>query len=715
VINAINDPELINKDLYIGNTYLIPKVTVAKQAKDLRPITCLPNMYKFLSKVVAALMYDFCEANSIISENQLGTRKRCQGAKQQAMLNKVMNQEYDNELFTSWIDIQKAYDSVRHEYMRKILERLNVPTNIVQFVARTLKLQKTNLICNKEELGRVEIHKGLLQGDSLSPLLFVLTMEPLSRQLNRCCEKVNVGGIERNHLIFVDDVKLLATTEETLVELCRHTDECLRKMKMTVNQSKSASNVNNEETFGDKLDDITGYKYLGVLEDSRNVIKEENKTILEERVIKRTSKLCQTKLNAVNLFRGINEYALSTLNYYIGLLPYEPKEFDEVDRQVRRILSEFKVTRNAANMDRMYLKRDRFGRGLTCLVEKAELMLLNFFEFLQGNVRTKALAEHEKQEASHLGLIREYLQNKYNLDEGQINPMIIAKKQEESRMEQIKTKRMHGLLFTDDDEIFDRKRSSMWLSKGNISPQQEGMLCKLQDRNLYFGGSSVKCPHCRLAPKSVEHLATHCGRMLNFDYRKRHDEVVRFLHFQFTKKYGLNKSKKLKNYKVQNVLSNERVKIKSDVPILTELRMDHYKPDLMVHDLRTKEITLVEVGITNKNILATTELTKSRKYELLANELKCIYPGTKVTIIPVVMTWDGLVTKHFARYLQQLQVNNKLLAYMQTVVLKKTCESILIDCREGQRSDWLEEEVSNQMDLLEANPTGPENNVETIN
>src|SRR5690606_1814057 len=132
----------------------------------------------------------------------------------------------------------------------------------------------------------------------------------------------------------------------------------------------------------------------------------------------------------------------------------------------------------------------------------------------------------------------------------------------------------------------------------------------------------------------------------------------------------LNNNKKLKNYKVQNVITNDRVKIKSDVPILTELRIEHNKPDLMIHDLRTKEIILIEVGITNKNILPTTELTKSRKYELLANELKCIHPGTTVTTIPVVMTWDGLVTRHFKRYMKQLQVDAKLQAYIQSVVLK---------------------------------------------
>ena len=81
----------------------------------------------------------------------------------------------------------------------------------------------------------------------------------------------------------------------------------------------------------------------------------------------------------------------------------------------------------------------------------------------------------------------------------------------------------------------------------------------------------------------------------------------------------------MKNYKVQYVLSNERVKIKLDNIQLgyahTELRLDRNKPGLTIHCIRTNEITLVEVGITNKNILVTTELIKSRKYELLANEL----------------------------------------------------------------------------------------------
>ena len=61
-------------------------------------------------------------------------------------------------------------------------------------------------------------------------------------------------------------------------------------------------------------------------------------------------------------------------------------------------------------------------------------------------------------------------------------------------------KSMHGRLFQDEDNAADVTTSSLWLLKGNITPQQEGMYTKLQDRNLYFGGNQNKIP--TLSPRS---------------------------------------------------------------------------------------------------------------------------------------------------------------------------------------------------------------------
>ena len=145
--------------------------------------------------------------------------------------------------------------------------------------------------------------------------------------------------------------------------------------------------------------------------------------------------------------------------------------------------------------------------------------------------------------------------------------------------------------------------------------------------------------------------------------------TLRCTGWKKTKKWKTTKSKKWYLIYPKN---HDQVR----QPVVTENQnIRENKPDLLIHDLKTRDITIVEVGITNKNIPPVSETTKAWKYELLANELTCIHLGTRTKQIPVVMTWDGLVTNHF----KQLGIFSRLQAYIQIVVLKRTCESI--DCR----------------------------------
>jgi len=59
----------------------------------------------------------------------------------------------------------------------------------------------------------IPIHSGLFQGDSLSPLLFITALNPISWRVSQSDHGLQLpSGRRLNHLLFVDDWKLFAAT-----------------------------------------------------------------------------------------------------------------------------------------------------------------------------------------------------------------------------------------------------------------------------------------------------------------------------------------------------------------------------------------------------------------------------------------------------------------------------------------------------------------------
>jgi len=76
-----------------------------------------------------------------------------------------------------WIDYQKAYDLVPHSWILETL-RMGVAEGIRTLLCRSMTKWTTNLECGGH-LASVNIQRGIFQGDSLSPLLFIICLIPL--------------------------------------------------------------------------------------------------------------------------------------------------------------------------------------------------------------------------------------------------------------------------------------------------------------------------------------------------------------------------------------------------------------------------------------------------------------------------------------------------------------------------------------------------------
>ena len=122
---------------------------------------------------------------------------------------------------TVWIDYCKAYDSVPHSWIIHCLKMFGVSANICSFMTQAMVLWHTQLICGDQYLGTVDIQCGIFQGDSFSPLLFIMCLLPLTMILRKCSNGYHLGDEHMiiNHLLYLDDLKLYGRNQREIQSL----------------------------------------------------------------------------------------------------------------------------------------------------------------------------------------------------------------------------------------------------------------------------------------------------------------------------------------------------------------------------------------------------------------------------------------------------------------------------------------------------------------
>ncbi|GIX62592.1 reverse transcriptase [Babesia caballi] len=110
-----------------GITYLFPKNDTPTNASQYRPITCMSNLYKITTKCVTEALQREIKIRGLLTENQMGTMRKVQGAKEHALANIAINAAHKCRLYSTWIDITKAFDSVDHVVLEHVIRRLRLP------------------------------------------------------------------------------------------------------------------------------------------------------------------------------------------------------------------------------------------------------------------------------------------------------------------------------------------------------------------------------------------------------------------------------------------------------------------------------------------------------------------------------------------------------------------------------------------------------------
>ena len=113
------------------------------------------------------------------------------------------------------LDIEKAFDHVNWGFLTLLLERCGFPDKWRHWISFCLSTIRFSILINGTPHGFFRSSRGLWQGDPLSPLLFVLVMEAVSRMLDKAILEGRLSGFNAgasasrslmvSHLLFADD------------------------------------------------------------------------------------------------------------------------------------------------------------------------------------------------------------------------------------------------------------------------------------------------------------------------------------------------------------------------------------------------------------------------------------------------------------------------------------------------------------------------------
>jgi len=134
--------------------------------------------------------------------------------------NSAINQEVNVSAIA--LDAQKAFDSVNHEYLTKILEKIGL-TNFVPIFKLLYKDLVNDILINGKGGTKFKICNGVKQGDALSCSLFILAIEPVIRnmQVNEEITQINCNRLNFTWpkvLAYADDITVLTKNSHRSIQ-----------------------------------------------------------------------------------------------------------------------------------------------------------------------------------------------------------------------------------------------------------------------------------------------------------------------------------------------------------------------------------------------------------------------------------------------------------------------------------------------------------------
>ncbi|KAI0496459.1 hypothetical protein KFK09_022776 [Dendrobium nobile] len=258
---------------------LIPKIQNAKECSKFRPICLCQTVYKLAAGMILNRFKNCLP--KVISEYQgafvLGRSISDNCFIAQEIISKMKSSVAKPGYFLLKLDMEHAYDSMCWETLNQVMKLTHFLGKLIQLIMQCVSYPKFSIVINGKRTKWINAQCVFRQGCPLSPSLFILCFDLLSKALYGNNDQLGMRiatNVEKiTHLLFADDVLVVAkaysknvrTLKKILKNYCGWTGQAINSQKSMVLYGKKVTKKRRR-----KLNKIMGFKevkelnYLGI-------------------------------------------------------------------------------------------------------------------------------------------------------------------------------------------------------------------------------------------------------------------------------------------------------------------------------------------------------------------------------------------------------------------------------------------------------------------
>ena len=373
--------------------------------------------------------------------------------------------------------------------------------------------------------------------------------------------------VKQTHSLFVDDLKVyqesheaLEIVNEIIVQASHYTGACYGVSKCAEIISKNGKMARGEglQVLEERMktmdpDKKETYKFLGIEQADDICTKTVFKRVKEE-VLKRMKIIINTELNDANLIKAINMKVIPVAAYAMNICKFSVGGLKELDQIIKKQLRGKNMLGRQVSDKRLYLKREKGGRGLkslrdvyketrqrvACYLAKSNNQWIETVWTREMIKDENAIVTESIKTMEEVGVRLRFKRRLIRLDDEVIDEerewklawrkvkTSLQKATEAKRIEIYRTKEQQSHFYQEQKE-----ECHVWLSQNLHGRKTSSIMTMLEQRVETKSWKASRglaqdrrCRVCHERDENVEHIVVGCKVLVNNEYLTRHNRAL---------------------------------------------------------------------------------------------------------------------------------------------------------------------------------------------